>query len=393
MGYISKAEPLQMKKTVPFIFYLLFYAAATFTLPNIVLYFQELGFSGAQIGLLAGIAPLITMIGAPIWTGLADAKKRHKLIMSLTILGAILINFIFPFAKALLPVILLVFVYSLFSSPIIALADSATMTMLAGEKNLYGRVRLGGTIGWGLMAPMASIIIFSYGLKWAFWGYATVMILVLLISQKLSFGQQLENISLKWDIRKVLTNPRWVFFLILAVVGGVAFTTINSYLFPYMEELGISRSLFGITLLISTIGELPILFFSNRLLKRFGSYRLLIIGLTLTGVRLLLYAWLRFPLGIFLFQILNGMTFPMVWVAGVSYADENAPTGMKSTAQGLFGAMVFGIGAAIGGLVGGLMMGSIGGQWMYLITGSLVLVCVGLITLLDKAKSIQPAGM
>jgi PPP family 3-phenylpropionic acid transporter len=382
-----------MKKTVPFIFYMLFYAAGSFTMPNIVLYFQELGFSGAQIGLLAGMAPLITMVGAPFWTGMADAKKRHKLIMSLTILGAILFNSIFPFAKAVVPIILLVFLFSLFSSPIIALADSATMTMLVGEKNMYGRVRLGGTIGWGLMAPLASIIIFSYGLKWAFWGYAVIMILVYIVSRKLTFGHQLENISLKWDIRKVLTNQRWVFFLILALVGGVAFTTINSYLFPYMEDLGISRSMFGITLLISTIGELPILFFSNRLLKRFGSYRLLILGMILTGVRLLLYAWLRFPLGIFLFQFLNGMTFPMVWVAGVSYADENAPAGMKSTAQGLFGAMVFGIGAAIGGLFGGLMMGSIGGQWMYLITGSLVLTCVGLITMLDRAKPIQQAGI
>jgi MFS transporter, PPP family, 3-phenylpropionic acid transporter len=380
-----------MKKTVPFIFYMLFYAAAAFTMPNIVLYFQELGFSGAQIGLLAGIAPLVTMVGAPLWTGLADVNKHHKFIMSLTILGTILFISIFPFTKALLPIILLVFLYSLFSSPLIALADSATMTMLASEKNMYGRVRLGGTIGWGLMAPMASIIIFSYGLKWAFWGSAAIMILVFIISQKLSFGPRLENISLKWDIRRVLTNPRWVFFLILALVGGVAFATINSYLFPYMEELGISRSMFGITLLISAIGEIPILFLSNRLLKHFGSYRLLIIAMTLTGVRLLLYAWLRFPLGIFLFQILNGMTFPLVWVAGVNYADENAPAGMKSTAQGLFGAMVFGIGAAIGGFVGGLMMGSIGGQWMYFITGSLVLVCVGLISLVMKARGAQPA--
>jgi MFS transporter, PPP family, 3-phenylpropionic acid transporter len=388
--FISKADALQMKKTVPFIFYLLFYAAGSFTMPNIVLYFQEIGFSGVQIGLLAGMAPLITMVGAPFWTGLADVKKRHKLIMSLTIVGAILCNFIFPFAKALLTVILLVFLFSLISSPIISLADSATMTMLVDEKNKYGRVRLGGTIGWGLMAPLASIIIFGYGIKWAFWGYAAVMIFVLIVSQKLTFGQHLENMSLKWDLRKILTNQRWVHFLILALVGGVAFASINSYLFPYMEELGISRSMFGISLLISTIGELPILFFSNRLLKRFGSYRLLLIGMTLTGVRLLLYAWLRFPMGIFIFQILNGMTFPMVWVAGVSYADENAPVGMKATAQGLFGAMVFGIGAAIGGLMGGLMIGSIGGQWMYLIIGSLVLICVGLISLVERAKHTQP---
>ncbi len=67
-----------MKKTPPFTFYLLFYAAASFSMPFIILYFQELGFSGAQIGLLAGMAPLITVFGAPIWTGLADSKGKAQ---------------------------------------------------------------------------------------------------------------------------------------------------------------------------------------------------------------------------------------------------------------------------------------------------------------------------
>lgn len=380
-----------MKKSVPFMFYLLYYAAASFTLPFIILYFQESGFSGAQIGLLAGMAPLITLVGAPLWTGLADVKRRHKLVMGLAILGAVTFASIFPLFKTLIPVIILVFLFSLFSSPIISFADSATMTMLAGEKAMYGRVRLGGTIGWGLMAPLAGIIIQSYGLRWVFWGYTPIMLLAFIVSQKFTFGKEVENISFRGDIRKVLTNQRWVFFLSLAFMGGVAFTSINSYLSPYMDELGISRSMMGIALTISTLGELPILFFANRLLKRFGAHGLLVLGVTITGVRLLLYSWLNFTAGILFFQFLNGMTFPMVWVAGVSYADENSPPDMKATAQGLLGAMVFGIGAATGGLLGGLMLGSIGGRWMYLVIGIIVLMSVAVITLLERVERARQA--
>lgn len=370
-------------------FYLLFFAAASFTLPWIVPYFQELGFSGAQIGLLVGMVPLVALFGAPLWTGLADVKGLHKRIMSLTILGAIVFASMYPLFKTLTPIIFLAFLYALFSSPITSFADSSTMVMLAGEKAMYGRVRLGGTIGWGLVAPLAGLIIQSYGLRWAFWGYAIIMLLVFIVSQRFTFGGRVANVSFKGDIQKLITNRRWVFFLCLAFVSGVGFASINSYLFPYMEELGASRLTMSIALTISTIGELPILFFANRLLKRFGAYGLLRLGMTVTGVRLLLYAWLNFPAGILIFQLLNGMTFPMVWVAGVSYADENAPIGMKATAQGLFGAMVFGFGAAAGGLVGGLLLGSIGGRWMYLIIGSCVLVSVGVITLLEKAERIR----
>lgn len=382
---------LHMKKTAPFMFYLFYYAAVSFSMPFIILYFQELGFTGAQIGLLTGIAPLVTLVGAPLWTGLADAKGQHKLVMSITILGAVVFSFAFPFYNTIIPIILLVFLFSLFSAPINAFADSATMTMLAGEKNMYGRVRIGGTIGWGVMAPLAGLIIQSYGLKWIFWGYATVMVLTLFVSQKFTFGSNLTNAPIRWDVRKVLNNRRWAMFLVLGFIGGMAFTSVNSFLAPYMEELGANQSTVGIALTISTLGELPVLFFANRLLKRFGSYSLLRLGMAVTGIRLLLYAWFNFPVGILVFQLLNGMTYPLVWVAGVSYADENAPQGMKATAQGLWGAMVFGFGAAAGGLACGLMLGSIGGQWMYLIFGCVVLISVGIITLLDRAAQARQA--
>jgi PPP family 3-phenylpropionic acid transporter len=370
-----------MKKSLPFLFYLLYYAAASFTLPFIILYFQGLGFKAYQIGILAGMIPLVTLVGAPFWTRLADAKGRHKLIMRLTILGVIIMVITFSMIKTYGLVLLISVLYAFFLSPVIPLADNATMAMLAHERNLYGRVRLGGTIGWGLMSPVASFIIQSYGIRWAFWGSAMLMVLMLLISQKFTFGNQMQDTAISGDVRQVFTNRRWLPFLSLAFVCGVGLASINSYLFPYMEQLGIPRATMGIALLISTIGELPVLFFTNRLLKRFGAYRLLVLGMMVTSVRLLLYAGLNSTAGILAFQLLNGMTYPMIWVAGVTYADENAPEGMKATAQGLFGAMVLGIGAAMGGLVGGLMLGSIGGQWMYFIFGSGMLLSIALITL------------
>jgi hypothetical protein len=77
------------------------------------------------------------------------------------------------------------------------------------------------------------------------------------------------------------------------------------------------------------------------------------------------------PLLVLATQQLNGVSFSAMWMAGVSYADENAPAGMSSSAQGLFGSTIYGVGGAIGGLLGG--------HGLYLFFGVAVLAIVGLV--------------
>jgi MFS family permease len=77
---------------------------------------------------------------------------------------------------------------------------------------------------------------------------------------------------------------------------------------------------------------------------------------------------------VLLVQVLGGTIYPALWVAGVSYADENAPAGSKARAQGIFGAVTFGFGSAIGGFAGGLLLKSIGGRGMFFVLGIVILL-------------------
>ena len=373
-----------MKKLWPFSFYFLLFAGIASVSPFIVLYYQELGFTGTQVGLLTGITPLITFFSAPLWTGLADTTKRHRFIMSIALLGGVIVLFTFPLLNAFAPILLIALLLNIFLAPISPLADSATMFMLGDEKELYSRVRLGGTIGFGLTAPLAGALVQGYGLRYAFWGCATLFVFSLIVSQKLVYDQSTTDTPVIGNVRALLTNPRWLLFLTLAFAGGSSMAAFNNYLFSYMKELGATESTMGLALLVGMASEIPVLFFCNHLIKRFKSYGLLMLTMVFIGLRMLLFAAVDTPGLVLVIQLLNGLTLPAMWIAGVSYADENAPAGMRTTAQGLFSAMFFGIGMAVGGFVGGPLLESIGGRGLYVVFGAVELTIVAIVALIQS---------
>jgi PPP family 3-phenylpropionic acid transporter len=373
-----------MRKLWPFTFNFLLFAAVASVVPFLVLYYQELGFTGAQIGLLTGITPLITFFIAPLWSGIADTTGKHRFIMSIAILGVVATLFIYPFLYTFLAVLLIAIILNFFSAPIVPFADSATMFMLADKKELYGRIRLGGTIGYGVAATIAGGLVQNYSLKIAFWGSAILLILGLIVSQKLVYGRTKADNPRWGGFRNMLAKPRWLLFLILAFVGGVAMAAFNNYFFPYLKEVGASETMMGLALTIGTISEVPVLFYGNKLIHKFKAYGLLIVSMIVTGLRLILFAIAGTTMLVLFIQIISGLTFPAFWIAGVSFAEENAPPGMHTTAQGLFSAMVMGIGTAAGGFLGGLLLGSIGGRDLYLIFGIVVLISTTLIAVINR---------
>ncbi len=368
-----------MKKVWPFSFYFLYYAAMSAFIPFIVLFYQGLHFNGTQIGLLTGIPPLITLIGAPFLAGIADAKRRHRLIMSLGIVIIGAATFVEQWMTGFLVILLTVLVANFFFAPVGALADSATIAMLGDEKSMYGRVRLGGTIGWGVMAPIAGVLIDNYGLKIAFWSLSILMLINLFVAQNIVHDAPEHTVEEKHGVRFFLTSRRWITFLLSAFLGGLGVLTVTTYLFPHMAEMGASESLMGVASFIATVTEFPIFFFGNRLVKRFTSYRLFLLALAMMGVRSLLFAWVSAPFAILIVQAIGGTIFPAMWLAGVAYADEHAPAGLKSTAMGLFGSMTFGFGSALGGFIGGLLLESIGGRGLFLVFGIIILAGLALI--------------
>jgi len=373
----------------PFSFGFFLMASVASVVPFRVVFYQGLGFTGTQIGLLNGVGPLVTLVSAPLWTGFADAKRRHRSIMSGVLLVGAALLFVSPLPTAFGWHLLIILLLNTFLSPVSSFADSATMFMLGDQREMYGRIRLGGTIGYGLAAAIVGSLVEDRGLRWAFWGSAALVLLALMVSQRFAYDPS-ECSEGGGDVRRLLATPRWRLFLLLSFTVGLTHAATDTYFFPYMKELGASASTMGFALTLGTLSEIPVLFFGNRLLKRLRAQGLLLLSMAIAGLRFLLFAAAGSPALVFMIQLLNGLTLPAMWFAGVSYADEHAPTGLRSTAQGLFSAMVLGFGTAAGGFLGGPLLEHIGGRGLYVVFGTAVLATAAVAACVQRRLPVMP---
>ena len=373
-----------MKNPWSFFFFFFYFAAISTLFPYLVLYYGELSLTGSQIGVLTAISPLVVLVSAPLLTGIADSTHRHRLMLALTLVCVIFIVLALSAVSTFAMLLMLIILFAFFMAPVNPLADSATMFMLGDRKDMYGRVRLGGTIGFGIASLIAGMVIQRAGLNSSFFMFALLIFITMLFGLKLRFPEIEKKVSVTKGIKSLLARPRWVWFFAMVFIGGLSLAIVNTYLFLYMDELGASKTLMGFSMLVATISEVPLLFFSNRLIRRFGPLGLLVLALFVSGLRLLLYSVVHYPTGIVVIQCLQGLTFPLVWVAGVAYSNDHAPVGLNATAQGLFGSMLMGFGAAAGNFLGGLLIDAYDIRTMFLTMGLITLVSLITLVLVEK---------
>ena len=342
--------------------------------PFLALYYRQSGLTEGQIGLLAGIPPLLGLIAAPLWGALADATQQHKRLLALAVVGtagAVALLSQIASLGLLVPVVAL---YAFCNTPIMPLVDNSVLLLLGDRKADYGKHRLWGAVGWGVAAPVLGALIERFGLSWAFSAALLLLGSCLYAVQRLAVQPVSMGQPFWQGMRFFVTRWPWIVFLITLFLNGVAAGVGHNFLFLYLDQLHASKTLMGLSLLVEAVSEVPVFFFGNRLLQRWGARGLLLVALGANALRMFSYAlmpaaWLVLPI-----HLLHGLTFSAMWIAGVSYANRAAPPGMGATAQGLLSGVSLGLAGATGALVGGVLYEWSGPALMFAWSGVVVLV-------------------
>src|SRR5699024_112462 len=141
-------------------------------------------------------------------------------------------------------------------------------------------------------------------------------------------------------------------FLILASIQ-VTGTFFGLYI---TEHAGLSLGFLGTTTLISAGTEIPMMFFSNRLIDRFGVYKIIALGAFLNCLRFALY--FLFPHSMWIIILVtatHGIGYGATYTAMMHVINEKIPTHIRATAISLNTSLATGVGAFLISFLGSLL--------------------------------------
>ena len=119
---------------------------------------------------------------------------------------------------------------------------------------------------------------------------------------------------------------------------------------------------------VSASSEIPILYFSSRLIRKYKATTLILLGTVFYIIRLLIYSVAASPIAIILAQLLQGLSYGLFLTSFVHYIHSLAPAGLKTTAQTMGNAVYTGLGGIVGNYVCGRIIDGFGIHAVYRFT-------------------------
>lgn len=352
--------------------YFLYYGAMGVLYPFLNLYYQRVGLSGTQIGLLAALPAVVNFIAASAWSALADRLGFHRGLMTLALVGTAVTGFAFSLTTQFFPLLAVALLFAVFVGPLMPLMDSTALEIAKEEGTDFGRLRLWGTVGW-ILSTWAFGYLVDRHFRYLFFGFAGLMLLAAVVSLLQPRPRWAWERPVWEGVRQLLGRPSVAPFLVSAFLLWVASNGGTQFLSLYLSDIGAGGSTIGVAWAVASVSEVPMFFFSGWWLRKMGLRGFLFLGYLLYAVRWFCFSVNRVPSLAIPVQLLQGLSFTAFLVGGVTLMGRAAPRGLEATAQALFSGTAMGLGGFVGSLLAGYLYQTQGVVRLYLVEGGIAL--------------------
>lgn len=341
------------------ILYFLIFSCTAAWLPIFADYLKDHGLSGIRIGIILSVTPLMMFLVQPVYGLLADRIGYKKCLLVSSLCASV--SYVFYLVDGGFIYLLVVTVFmSLFYNSIQPLLDSLSLTFTQKNRSFsYGSLRLAGAAGWACTGILAGYYIDQISTTVIFAFSAVSMLLTFILAITLHYQKQPAAVttrtSAKKDLKEIFQNKKLIFLLCCVFLIYAASSPVYYFYSIYMKENGASSSLIGFAISFQGLCEIPLFYFSARIIAKLGIKTTLLVSICATALRMLLYSVVNIPYLAVFIELLHGVAWSLFWVTCVEQVNLLVNEKARATGQSFLNAALMGAGAIAGNLWTGFL--------------------------------------
>ncbi len=323
-----------------------------------VFFLSATSMTESEVTLMMSFVPIIAFFSSNILAFVSDKFKKHKMIlrtvMLMTILLSLLLTYIVKFDSVVLVVIFYVALAFFLNTPG-QLTENFALEYSSLKKIPYGRLRLFGSLGFAVAGYVAGILTENFGLQIIFIVFAICMFIPFLLIPKLPdiTHDAIEHEKETGVYKKLFTNKSYLSILFASFTVLAAIGVISTFFGIYVREYaGLDLKFIGLIVLVTAGTEIPMMYISDKLIDRFGAYRILAVAAFLNMLRFL--AYLLFPIApvIIFVSLTHGVGYGSAYTAIMHLISENVPSNIRASAISMNATLAIGLGTFLISLIG-----------------------------------------
>jgi nucleoside transporter len=323
---------------------------------------QTLNFTGTQAGLVFSTVSIASLV-SPFFVGLvADRFFATERVMAFLYLVSAVLLYLVTYATTFSGVFWVMLAFCLAYFPTVALTNSITMQSVRDPGRDFPPIRTLGTLGFIVAVSFVSLNkLENSSAQFLVAAGAAVAMAIYSITSLPHTPPPARGQAVTWqraiglDTLSMLKQTNFLVFVIASILACVPLTFYYSFANAYLNDLRVPNAGFMMTL--GQWAELVMLLAMPALFRVLSIRGVLLVGLASWALRYLLLAYGNADAGIWMFYfaiLLHGACYDFFFVAGQLYTDQEAPSHLRSSAQGFLTFLTYGIGMYAGSVLSGV---------------------------------------
>lgn len=321
--------------------------------PMLGIYFDGLGLTGSQIGMIMSVGPIVAIIAQPLWGMLVDRYQNPRIILTVTNLLTGITALGFLISENYFLFLIMAALLSLFQSAIVPISDSMTLSYAKREGIEYGSIRLWGALGFAVAVWISGMVIELTVTSSIFYLFAFSLLISTWFARQMPEEAESLKVDLRTGLAKLIKIPPYLIFLLSTFLIFGPINANNFYFGIYYTSIGGTVAGVGLVFLFAAGSEAPFMRMAGYFIRRHGLIVILVVASILSASRWFFFYLEPGTTWILIVSIVQGISVGFYIPAAVQIVRDLTPDDVKVTGMSIYASIGNGLGTMTCTFIGG----------------------------------------